>query len=165
MRLNCPHCASAADYTPSTVFGESVICPYCHHHFSWRDEADHARSVATILVADDDETLRRLAQHMLESLGYRVLAAADGQQALVLYGAHEKEIDLILSDMEMPRRTGGDLYRAVRARNERVKFVLASACTAEEVRKRDDLGPGVPFIQKPWTLPQLAQLLRETLAA
>lgn len=120
---------------------------------------------ATILLAEDDDALRRLAQRMLEGLGYRVIAATDGEQALVLYDAHEDEIDLILSDMEMPKRSGGELYRAVRARNARVKFVLASACTVDEVRKRSDLGSGVPFIQKPWTLLQLAQLLRETIAA
>lgn len=120
---------------------------------------------ATILLAEDDDALRQLARSMLEGLGYRVIAATDGQQALVLYGAHEDEIDLILSDMEMPKRSGGELYRAVRARNARVKFVLASACPVEELRSRNDLDSGVPFIQKPWTLPQLAQLLRETIAA
>ena len=121
--------------------------------------------MTTILLVEDDDMLRRLAQLGLEKLGYRVIAAVDGHQALLLYGAHEHEIDLILSDMEMPNRSGGELYRAVRARNERVKFVLGSACTIAEVREHDDLGPGVPFMQKPWTSPRLGELLREMLAA
>lgn len=119
----------------------------------------------TILLAEDDEALRQLVQLGLETLGYRVIVAGDGHQALLLYGVHEQEIDLILSDMEMPITNGGELYRAVRSLNGRVKFVLASACTADELRKRDELVPDVPFIQKPWTLTQLAGLLRETLAA
>jgi two-component system, cell cycle sensor histidine kinase and response regulator CckA len=164
MTLNCPYCASPARFTPADVFGESVICPSCFRYFSWRAvKRVHVRT--TILLAEDDEMQRLLAQRLLERLGYRVIAAADGQQALVLYGAHEHEIDLILSDMEMPERSGGELYRAVRARNDRVKFVLASACSIAEVREHDDLGPSVPFIQKPWTSPLLAQVLRETLAA
>ena len=105
------------------------------------------------------------AQLGLEKLGYRVIAAGDGHQALLLFGVHEHEIDLILSDMEMPITSGGELYRAVRALNKRVKFVLASASTPDEVRNPEELGPDVPFIRKPWTLPELGELLRETLAA
>jgi len=119
----------------------------------------------TILLVEDDDSLRHLVQLSLEHLGYHVIAAADGHQALILFGAHEHEIDLILSDMEMPITSGGELYRAVRALNERVKFVLASACALDELRKRDDPAPEVPFIQKPWTVTQLAGVLRETLAA
>jgi CheY-like chemotaxis protein len=84
---------------------------------------------------------------------------------LILFGTHEQEIDLILSDMEMPITDGGELYRAVRALNGRVKFVLASACALDELRKRDDPAPDVPFIQKPWKLAELEGVLRETLAA
>ena len=121
--------------------------------------------MATILLAEDDDMQRMLAQRLLEGLGYRVIAAADGREAMVLYDAYEHEIDLILSDLEMPQCTGGQLYRLVRARNRRVKFVLASACSAAEVRAHADLGPTVPFIRKPWRSLQLAELLRETLTA
>jgi CheY-like chemotaxis protein len=180
MTLHCPHCDLAARYASAHVFGEAVICPSCYRYFPWRearadDPANAPRQGVetmplwggpiTILLAEDDDALRQLAQCVLEGLGYRVIAAADGQQALVLYQAHEQEIDLILSDMEMPKRSGGELYRAVRAGNGRVKFVLASASTAEEVRQRDDLGPGVPFIHKPWTPAQLGRVLRDALAA
>jgi CheY-like chemotaxis protein len=169
MTLYCPHCGSAARYTRDDVFGDWVVCPSCSQHFAWLEaqpgEPADARARGTILLAEDDDSLRRLAQRGLETLGYRVIAAADGDQALALYKTYENEIDLILSDMMMPKRSGGDLYRAVRARNGRVKFVLASACSAAELRRHGDLGPGVPFIQKPWSLPQLVELLRETLAA
>jgi CheY-like chemotaxis protein len=160
MTLHCPHCGLPARYAPANVFGESVICPACHQYFPWLDAADHAqsRATATILLAEDDDMQRLLAQRLLEGLGYRVIAAIDGHQALLLFGAHEHEIDLILSDMEMPIASGGELYRAVRSLNERVKFVLVSASPTEEMR-------GVPFIQKPWTLAQLGQVLREALAA
>src|SRR4026208_770933 len=94
-----------------------------------------------ILLAEDDDSLRQLVQLALEQLGYRVIPAANGHQALILFGAHEHEIDLILSDMEMPIQTGGGLYRAVRGLNERVKFVLASACALDELRTRADPAP------------------------
>ena len=117
----------------------------------------------TILLAEDDDLQRGTAQRALEKLGYRVIAAADGEQALLLYDEHQHEIDLILSDTMMPKTGGPELYRAVHERNPRVKFVLASAATAAEVEEHSGLR-GVPFIQKPWSLTQLARLVQETLA-
>ena len=119
----------------------------------------------TILLAEDDDAQRMIAQRTLEQLGYRVMAAADGQQALLLYDEHRHEIDLILSDTMMPNAGGPELYRAVCERNPRVKFVLSSAHTAAEVARQHSGIRGVPFIQKPWLLPELARLVRETLAA
>lgn len=121
------------------------------------------RGTGTILLAEDNAGLRRAARRALEMLGYRVLAAADGEQALMLYRAHEAEIDLVLSDVVMPRLGGGDLYRAVRQQNGSVKFLLASGYAPEDVEARGALEPGVPFMQKPWTLAQLAERVHELL--
>lgn len=117
----------------------------------------------TVLLAEDNPALRRAAQRALERLGYRVLVAADGEQALMLYREHESDIDLILSDVVMPKMGGGSLYRAVRAENGAVRFLMVSGYAPDDVSERGGVDPTVPFMQKPWTLAQLARRVEEVL--
>ncbi len=116
----------------------------------------------TILVADDLAALRRVAQRMLERLGYRVLVAADGEEALALFRAHRGEIDLIVSDLSMPRLGGLELYRAVRREDGRVRFLFSSGYTPAEAGA-DPEPVSVPFLLKPWTVPDVAAKVRDVL--
>jgi CheY-like chemotaxis protein len=68
----------------------------------------------TILIAEDEPSLRALTQDILKELGYRVLIAKDGEEALKLYKLHYQEIDLVLMDIVMPRKSGPEAYKQMR---------------------------------------------------
>lgn len=119
----------------------------------------------TILVVDDDPDVRRLTGRVLEKLGYRLFAAVDGEEALEIYRARRDEIDLILTDMAMPRMSGGGLYRAVRNAGDRdTKFLLMSGNPSRGQGGWDLLDPGVPFLPKPWTMDELRDKVAAVLA-
>ena len=110
------------------------------------------RGKGTILLVDDEESLIALGARMLEHLGFTVLTAADGLQAVDLYRERGKEIDLVLMDLTMPNMDGAKAFDELRRLNPDVRVVLASGYTHEDVASRfagKDLS-GV--LQKPYTL-------------
>jgi PAS domain S-box-containing protein len=117
----------------------------------------------TILLAEDEPSLRRAAVRSLERLGYVVLSAADGDEALELFEANADAIDLVVTDVVMPKRGGRGLYAALRERGAEVPFLFASGYTAGAVEESARLDPGLPFLSKPWSLSELAQKVREVL--
>ena len=117
----------------------------------------------TILLAEDEDGLRRAAQKVLGRFGYTVIPAADGEQALELYRAHEATIALVVSDMVMPKIGGRELYRRLRREGKTVPFLLTSGFTVRDVRESSELDPDLPFLPKPWTLTELASKVREVL--
>src|SRR3990172_9019784 len=121
------------------------------------------RGTETIPLVEDEESLRRATQRVLERLGYRVLGAADGAEALELFRAHRATIDLILSDVVMPRLGGVDLYQAIRREDAAVRFALVTGYAERDVGRDGKLDPRVPLIFKPWTVPDLARHVRKTL--
>ncbi len=116
-------------------------------------------------MAEDEPALRRAAKRSLERLGYRVLLAADGDEALRVFEANQDRIDLIVTDVVMPKRGGRALYQALRERGAQVPFLFASGYTAGDVEESAQLDPGLPFLAKPWTLSELAQKIRQVLDA
>ncbi|NOY45802.1 MAG: PAS domain S-box protein [Deltaproteobacteria bacterium] len=105
-----------------------------------------------VLVVDDDPAVCEITAALVESLGYRVETAADGKEALERAAAGG--VDLVLTDVSMPRMGGLDLMRALREQNSTVPVVLLSGFP-----EPDDLHPKVPFLRKPPTRRALAQLL------
>ena len=79
-----------------------------------------------ILVADDEAVLRNIVRTLLHEEGYEVLAAADGNEALRLSRTHEGKIDLLLTDMEMPRLDGISTYRRISAERRDIKVLFMS---------------------------------------
>jgi two-component system, cell cycle sensor histidine kinase and response regulator CckA len=116
-----------------------------------------------ILLVDDEDMVLDVTSQMMEALGYRVMTAMSGRQALEIYQAKRAEIDMIVLDMVMPEMGGGETFNALRERNPDVRVLLASGYSldgkAQEIMNRGCNG----FIQKPFTLRQLSQKLRETL--
>lgn len=134
-------------------------------HMDTPEANEIPQGTETILLVDDNDGLRSAARRALERLGYRVLEASDGDRALQVFEAHEPEIKLILSDVVMPRLSGPELYRAIRARNTDVRFLLASGYGPEAIKERTgSVGP-MPLLQKPWTLAELAQKVRAVLSS
>jgi len=117
----------------------------------------------TVLMVDDEEMILSAGRGMLEKIGYSVLTAASGQQAVSVYDAQQAEIDLVVLDMVMPDMSGGDTYDRLKEMNPAVKVLLSSGYSING-RAREILDRGCNgFIQKPFTLKAFAQKVREIL--
>lgn len=119
----------------------------------------------TVLFIEDNDALRRAGTRALETFGYRVIAVADGEAALNTFDERRTEIDLVVSDVVLPKVDGKEVYRRIRAREPRMRFVFTSGYAAEEVRKDLRFADDVLFLHKPWTVQDLARTVREALDA
>jgi two-component system, cell cycle sensor histidine kinase and response regulator CckA len=116
----------------------------------------------TVLVVEDEESVRRMAARTLSSRGYRVLEAGDAEQAL----AGEPEwgpIHLLVTDVVMPGMGGRELAAALLARRPGLKLLYISGYTDDEVTRRGLLDAGAPFLEKPFEAEGLARRVREVL--
>jgi PAS domain S-box-containing protein len=121
------------------------------------NDIPHGRG-QTLLLVEDESSVLDVGKNMLEHLGYRVLTAEDGGQALKIYMEHQDEIALVLADMVMPRMDGIALFHALQAQRPGIKVILMSGYPPEEAQKT--LGQGmVDWLQKPMTLRHLAQVV------
>jgi len=117
----------------------------------------------TILVVDDEKSNTTVMGEILESLGYRVLIAGSGQEAIAVYMEKGKEVDLVLLDMIMPGMGGGRTFDALRSINPGVKVILCSGYSADgEARQILDRGCS-GFIQKPFRIANITGMIREVL--
>ncbi|HTS88183.1 MAG TPA: PAS domain S-box protein [Gemmatimonadales bacterium] len=116
-----------------------------------------------VLLVEDEDGLRRVAQRALEKVGYRVLTAADGLEALEVFRRNAGEIDLIITDVVMPKLGGIALYRAVRQDGHAVRFLFTSGYAADEIMQGDTGDGELSLLQKPWTLADLTHRVREVL--
>jgi CheY-like chemotaxis protein len=121
------------------------------------------KDAETILLVEDEEEVRAVAREMLEAKGYRVLAAADPEEAERLAGAHPERIDLLLTDVVMPGMNGPALAERLRPVRRDMRVVYMSGYTAEVIGDYGVLAPGVPFVPKPFTLDGLNGKIREVL--
>jgi two-component system cell cycle sensor histidine kinase/response regulator CckA len=108
----------------------------------------------TILVVEDEPTLRRVAGKLLEKLGYQVLEATCGERALEIFAEHNGDIDLVLLDMIMPGLSGMQTLARLRDLNPLVRVIL---CSGMDQTNEDDLPAGVSFLPKPVPLEVLSQ--------
>jgi PAS domain S-box-containing protein len=117
----------------------------------------------TVLVVEDQEEVRLVAQAMLESLGYSCITAANGQEALEIYRSRGKEIALVMTDMVMPRMGGRELHAALRELNPEVKVLLMSGYSldAEVTQLRQEGLAG--FVTKPLGLREVAHAVSAAL--
>jgi len=117
----------------------------------------------TVLLVDDEEMIIDIGQQFLEKLGYKVLIAKGGRQAIEFYDANKDEIDLVILDMIMPDMGGGEAYDKLKKINPKVRVLLSSGYSitgqATEIMNRGCNG----FIQKPFNMKDLSLKLREIL--
>jgi len=118
----------------------------------------------TILLVEDDPPLRGLAERVLAGLGYTVLVAADGPAALELSARHTGQIDLIATDVVMPRMSGRALAERISVSRPAVKVLYMSGYTDDDVVRRGIGTAPSSFLQKPFTPDVLAQAVRDALA-
>lgn len=122
-----------------------------------------ARGTELILLAEDEDSVRKVAKEALERRGYRVLAAADGPSALALARACEEPIDLLLTDVVMPGMNGRELAEALLAERPDTRVLFASGYTDDAVLLHGVRTDELSFIQKPFTPPTLVRRVREAL--
>ncbi|MBU4033928.1 MAG: PAS domain S-box protein [Proteobacteria bacterium] len=116
-----------------------------------------------VLVVEDEPALLKMSKLMLEKLGYRVIAASTPHEALGVAEEHAGEIHLLLTDVVMPGMNGCDLAERMQTRNPRLKILFMSGYTANVIAHRGVLGEGTNFIQKPFSMNDLAVKVREAL--
>ncbi len=121
------------------------------------------RGRETILIVEDEPAILSTGKRILERDGYTVLTASNGEDALALVMANGRTIDLVLSDVVMPRMGGAALFRAVRDAGLSVRFLFTSGYTEREVG--GFLDAPAPVVAKPWSADELARRVREALDA
>jgi len=117
----------------------------------------------TILLVEDDAVVREVGRSLLEKLGYEVLTARDGEEAVEVFRAHRKAIAAVVSDVVMPKMGGIALAQALKEIDPRVRLLLMSGYSTEtDLETLKSVGVRA-FVQKPLTLPDLARRLRAVL--
>lgn len=123
------------------------------------------RGSETLLIADDEPLVLSLTRSILARYGYRVIPAADGREALEICATQEKSIDLLLTDVVMPRMTGPELAHCVKEINRSVRCIFMSGYDPDHLSKHGAHDLGCTFLKKPFTPETLLRKVRETLDA
>lgn len=117
----------------------------------------------TILVAEDDEAIRRLAKRVFERAGYTVLLVKDGPDALLVLNKHADCISLALLDVVMPGASGKDVYDAIRSINPDIRVLFTSGYSDNAIHTRFVLDEGLRLIRKPYDSDTLLREVRAVL--
>ncbi|MBP7342508.1 MAG: response regulator [Smithellaceae bacterium] len=128
-------------------------------------EEDLPMGDETILLVDDEQIIIDVARDMLEILGYSVIVAQRGQEAIDIYADRKDEIDLVIQDMVMPGMDGADVFLALQSLNPAVKVILASGYVMNEKIAALIRRGCRAFMPKPFRLEDLSVKVREVLDA
>ena len=128
-----------------------------------RPDSSPASRGETILLVEDEEIVREPTRRILIDQGYAVLAAASAEEALHIAGEHQGEIELLLTDVVMPGRSGTDLAARLSRIRPRTKVIYISGYTSDAISTRALSDEGVDLIEKPFTSPDLLHTVREVL--
>ena len=121
------------------------------------------QAYGTVLLVEDAEMVREMTASMLTHIGFRVLEAKDGVEAMEKFRLHQKEIHCVLSDLTMPRMDGWETLKALRKLSPRIPVILSSGYNEAQVMAGDH--PEIPnaFLGKPYTLQELMDTVLHTL--
>jgi signal transduction histidine kinase/CheY-like chemotaxis protein len=126
--------------------------------------ADMPRGTETILMVEDDNSLREMTSTLLRRLGYKVHVAANGVDAMkTAHGKDVGHIDLLFTDIVMPHMNGKELAERLGVSNPRTKILFTSAYTENSIVHQGILDPGIILLQKPFSPGTLARKVRELL--
>jgi PAS domain S-box-containing protein len=127
------------------------------------EDSDRWRGEGTILLVDDEERIRSVSARMLRRLGFDVLVAGDGHEAIEVFREHHDEIVGVLLDFSMPHMDGARTHRELRAIRDDIPVILSSGYTEMELERRFGSQGIAAFIQKPYRLRGLEEKLRRAL--
>jgi PAS domain S-box-containing protein len=149
VRLLLPQVAAAAAKPGEAPDGGALASPQ--------------RAGATILVVEDDENVQVVVADMLDSLGYGVLLAGNGDDALALLAKRERRIDLMLTDVMLPGMNGREVAERARKMEPSLKVLFMTGYARDVIVHQGRLDPGIELIEKPFHCEMLAQRLSELL--
>ncbi len=150
----------------------STFSIYLPHHAGTADAAGAAAESEVrrdltgkgiVLLVEDEEAVRAFSARVLRNKGYEVLEAASGESALEVFREHAKTIDLIVTDVVMPRMDGPTMVRHLREQRQDLKVIFISGYTEDAFRQRLGEETGIHFLAKPFTLKQLAAKVKDVL--
>ena len=114
----------------------------------------------TVLFVDDEESLRLLGSSMLANIGYNVITAVDGADAVEIFKKRYKEIDLVILDLTMPNMDGSQAFSEIRNIKEDIKVIIASGYSFNDITARFSGKRLVGIIQKPYTIDKMREILK-----
>ncbi|WP_213453780.1 response regulator [Rhizomonospora bruguierae] len=123
-----------------------------------------AATRATVLLVDDEEDLREAMRRMLERRGFATLQAAGPDQAVSLAASHAGRIDLLLTDLGLAGRSGGDLARSVTGLSPQTRILFVSGLPREVAVDKGLVGVDARLLEKPFTSQALVAAVAESLA-
>lgn len=115
----------------------------------------------TLLIVEDEHLMRRLLEKFFSRHGYRALAASDGKQAVEMYNCYKLEIDAVLLDIRLPKRTGEEVFRRMKEANPAVKVVVTSGYLEANTKAKMGFAGVEHFVKKPYALAELLEIFRE----
>jgi PAS domain S-box-containing protein len=134
---------------------ERVSVPHAHESTKHGSE--------TVLLVEDDEVVRNLSKELLEKFGYRVLGAADSEQAVQLAAEHHGAIHLLLTDVVLPKMDGTTLFNHLSKSRPDLRVLYVSGYAESMIFQKSVVEPAVQFLQKPFTAESLAKKVRDVL--
>ena len=117
----------------------------------------------TVLLVEDEESVRQLVRETLAAKGYRVVEAENGEAAMGAAARHEGEIDLVITDVVMPGMGGRELVKQLAQTRPNTKVLYLSGYTEDAILSEGTIETGAAFLQKPFTLQNLSRKVREVL--
>ena len=129
-----------------------------------RPESRSSGGHETILLVEDEPALRRAADRILQRLGYDVLLARDGEEAVAIMQSEGTRVDLVLADVVLPKLSGGKFLELLRDGGWRGRILLTSGYSVSDAAWAGvSMAEEIPFLPKPWTFDDLARKVREVL--
>jgi CheY-like chemotaxis protein len=147
-----------------TVF--RIFLPLIPESLAEVEQAEQAplpRGTETVLLVEDEVTIRQVTRLLLEDFGYTVVEAADCDEAVVRLRENLGQVQLVLSDLIMPKKNGRETFEALKAIKPELKVLFMSGYTADLIEQRGILERGLSFIQKPMRPAVLLRKIREVL--
>ncbi len=127
------------------------------------DDAELPTGSGTVLLVEDESSVLRLASRFLEILGYSVLPAESPAEALHIARDHTGNLDLLMTDVVMPEMNGRQLFEELTALRPEVPCLYMSGYTADIIARRNVLEDDVSFLQKPFSMRELAVAVEKVL--
>ena len=137
--------------TPASILAEEDLTP------------KRLRGTETVLLVDDEESVRSMVSDALKLYGYNVLEAGNGEEAIQVAGKHSGEIDLLVTDLVMPRMGGRELAENLRPFHSNMKILFISGYTAQAAVNLGVLDQDAPFLHKPFSIDTFLLKVREVI--
>jgi len=124
---------------------------------------EHLDGSETVLIVEDEDSLRKLVRTVLKQKGYKILEAENGEDALRISNEHEGTIDLMITDVVMPKMSGKETAERLQPLYPQMKIIYMSGYTDDAIVHHGVLAPGLNFLEKPFSPEGLARKVREVL--